>query len=158
MNVQNGLPRLRRTVRVVLTAALIGIAGEVAGGDVDALYWAAGDGDTSKALALLDSGVDVNGRTSDNSYALNRAAVFNQVEMVRILLERGADPNVQNIDGDTPLICATKYAGGQSATVQVLVEGGTDLAIRDKEGKTALDYAKAQNQRDAVAMLEKSGR
>lgn len=147
---------LRRLTQIALVFSLFGIAGPVVSGDVDTLYKAAGAGNTERVLALLDSGVDVNGRTSDKSYALNRAAVYNEAGMVRLLLERGANPNVQNSEGDTPLICATKYAGGHAATVRALIEGGTDLAIKDKDGKTALDYAKAQGQRDAIALLERS--
>jgi ankyrin repeat protein len=156
MKLQRIWPRVGRTMQIALAVAWIGIAGDVVAGDVDTLYKAAGKGDTAKVMALLDSGVDVNGRTSDDSYALNRAAVFNQVQMVRFLLERGADPNVQNSEGDTPLICATKYAGGQAATVRALVDGGTDLAIRDKDGQTALDYAQAKGQQRAVALLRAS--
>ncbi len=157
MNVQKLWSHLGRLPRIALAFSLISIAEAAVGSDVDTLYWAAGDGNTAQVLALLDSGVDVNGRTSDSSYALNRAAVFNKAEIVRILLERGADPNVQNSEGDTPLICATKYAGGQAETVNALVSAGTNLAIKDKSGKTALDYAKAQDQQDAIAVLEKSG-
>ena len=157
MNFPNGWPRLGQVTRVAIAASLIGITGCASGGDVDTLYRAAGGGDTSRVLALLESGVDVNARTSDDSYALNRAAVYNQAEMVRLLLDRGANPNVQNSEGDTPLICATKYAGGHAATVKLLVEGGTDLMIKDNDGKTALDYAKAKGQQKAVALLERSG-
>jgi ankyrin repeat protein len=106
---------------------------------------------------LLDSGVDANGRTDSGSYALNNAAVENEVEVMKILLARGADPNVQNSQGDTPLICATKYAGGKAATVKLLVEAGTDLAVQDNKGETALDYAKAKEQKEAIALLEGTG-
>lgn len=104
--------------------------------------------------ALLDGGVDVNGRTRNGSYAFNHAAVENKVDVMWILLDRGADPNVQNSQGDTPLICATKYAGGKATTVKLLVEAGTDLTVRDNKGKTALEYAKAKEQQGAIALLE----
>ena len=157
MNLQNFWPHLGRFPRIAFAFLLICFAETVVGGDVDTLYRAAGHGNTSQVLALLDRGVDVNGRTSDGSYALNRAAVFNKVDVVQLLLERGADPNVQNREGDTPLICATKYAGGNPATVKALVAAGTDLAIKDKDGKTALDYARAERQQDAIALLENPG-
>ena len=157
MNPRKLWPHLGRLPRIFLTFLLVFVADTVVGSDVDTLYRAAGDGNTTQVLALLDSGVDVNGRTSDGSYALNRAAVFNEVEVMQLLLERGADPNVQNREGDTPLICATKYAGGHAATVKALVEAGTNLAIKDKDGKTALDYAMAEGQQDAIALLEKPG-
>jgi len=158
MKLQPIWPHRGLVARVALVAALTGITGCLHGSDIDILYKAAGEGNTSQVLALLDAGVDVNGRTGDESHALHRAAVFNQVETARLLLERGANPNLQNSEGDTPLICATKYAGGNAATVKLLVEGGTDLTIEDEDGKTALEYAKAANQREAVAVLEGSGR
>jgi ankyrin repeat protein len=126
-------------------------------GDADDLYRAAGDGDAGKVSRLLDSGIDVNARSSNGSYALNNAAVENHVDVVRLLLDRGADPNVRNSQGDTPLICATKYAGGKAETVDVLVKAGTDLAVRDDKGNTALDYARAKGQADAVALIEGPG-
>jgi ankyrin repeat protein len=142
----------------LVVAFLFSFPTYVAASDVDALYEAAGAGDTAQVIAPLDSGVDVNARTSDESFALNKAAVVNQVDVMRVLLERGADPNVQNGQGDTPLVCATKFAGGKRETVQILIDAGTDLALSDHEGKTALDYAKAQGQRDAVVLLEKRGK
>mgnify|MGYP003573534893 FL=1 len=144
------------TLRLALVLLLLGLfVGAANASDVETLYEAAGEGDASRVAALVEGGVDVNGRTGSGSYALNRAAVQNQVEVVRMLLESGADPNVRNSDGDTPLICATKYAGGKPATVEALVAAGTDLTIRDNDGKTALDYAKEQGLKDAVALLEK---
>ena len=55
-------------------------------------------------LAALANAADVE--------ELYHAALENDADVVRILLEHGADPNVQNRQGDTPLICAAKYAGG----------------------------------------------
>jgi len=147
-------PRLALLSRGFVGVCLIGIAGTVHAGDVEALYEAAGHGDAARVTTLLDGGTDVNGRTESGSYALNNAAVENAVDVMRILLDRGADPNVQNSQGDTPLICATKYAGGNPATVKLLVDAGTNPTIRDKKGKTAMDYAKEKEQQEAIALLE----
>jgi len=133
----------------------MGIVGAVHAGDVEALYRAAGDGDATRVTALLDAGTEVNGRTGSGSYALNSAAVENEVEVMRILLDHGANPNAQNSNGDTALICATKYAGGKATTVQLLVDAGTDLTIQDNKGKTALDYAKEKEEQEAIALLQK---
>ena len=38
--------------------------------------------------------------------------------------------------------------------MKLLVEAGTDLSIQDDKGKTALDYAKAKEQHDAIVLLE----
>lgn len=154
MNFSTHRVRPDPVMAIAVVFCLTGIAGTVAASDIDALYEAAGDGDSAQVSALLDRGVDVNGRTKSGSYALNNAAVENEIEVEKVLLDRGADPNVQNRLGDTPLICATKYAGGKAATVKLLVEAGADLSIRDDKGKTALDYAKAKDQQDAIALLE----
>ena len=81
----------------------------------------------------------------------------NHTEVIAILLGQGADPNAQNIAGDTPLICATKYAGGKAATVKLLVDAGTNATLKDDDGKTALDYAKEKGQKEAIALLENPG-
>ena len=145
-------------LQILGTVALcaMSITGTAYAGDVEALYRAAGDGKTTEVTGLLRSGVNVNGRTRSGSYALNAAAVENNTEVIQILLAHGADPNVRNRQGDTPLICATKYAGGRSDTVKLLVDAGTDREIRDNSGNTALDYAMAKKQKDAVSILGRS--
>lgn len=39
----------------------------------------------------------------------------------------------------------------------MLIEVGTDLEIRDNKGNTALDYAKAKDQKEAITLLESPG-
>ena len=128
----------------------------VAGGDVDQLYHAAGKGDVASVRQLIAAGTDVNAKSGDGSQALNAAAVYNQHDVIKLLLAHGANPNVRNREGDTPLVCATKYAGGDPTTVKLLVDAGTNLGIADNDGKTALDYAMQQNQQGAVALLQGS--
>lgn len=156
MNFSKFGPRLVSMFLGPFIAFVVSGTSAVFAADADALYLAAGSGDSQQVAALLDSGVSVNARSSDGSYALNNAAVENHIGILSLLLDRGADPNVQNSQGDTPLICATKYAGGREETVKILIEAGTNLEIRDQEGKTALDYAEAKQQDEAVALLESS--
>ena len=148
----------RYFLRILGTVALcvMGTTGTAYAGDVETLYRAAGDGKATEVAGLLKSGVNVNGRTRSGSYALNAAAVENNTAVIQLLLSHGADPNVQNKQGDTPLICATKYAGGKTDTVKLLVDAGTDREVRDNSGNTALDYAIAKDQRDAISILKQS--
>ena len=55
------------------------------------------------------------------------------------LIEAGADPNAQNMDGATPLHRAvrTRCAGA----VRALLDHGADPAIRNKNGSTAMQLA-----------------
>lgn len=151
-------PRLVPMALSPIIAFLASSAGVVVAGNADVLYGTSGNGGSQQAVALLDSGVDVNARTSDGSYASSNTTVENHVAIIRLLLDRGADPNVQNSPGDTPLIFATKYAGGQGDTVRLLIDAGTDLEIRDQEGKAALDYAEANRHDVSVSLLKSLSR
>jgi ankyrin repeat protein len=123
--------------------------------DADQLYKAAQKSDVQTAKTLLDKGADVNSRSSTGSYPIHAAAVNNDKDMLDLLIAKGANLGVQNKEGDTPLICATKYGGGKEATVKVLLAAGADSGIADKKGKTALDYAKEKEQKKAIELLTK---
>ncbi len=65
----------------------------------------ASHGDTRRVVRLLDAGVPVNSRrpTGNRETALHQAAWSAHVDTVRALLERGADPNLQDATyGGTP--------------------------------------------------------
>ena len=154
------------------------------------LMAAAGSGVPGVVQDVLSSNPDVNGRGAQGRTALMEAVgqwhydterkEVNRAEVVRILLERGADPNLQDDRGNTALIeCAwdadaalalikhganvnTQNADGLTALInsvspdvaRVLVDNGADLYLRDKEGKTALQEARQFNRPDKVAVLE----
>ena len=68
-----------------------------------------------------------------------QAAEFNYPEVVKLLLEHGANPNIQeNKYGWTPLHYAVKSCHVDVA--RVLLDHGADLTIRNNEGRTPLDY------------------
>jgi hypothetical protein len=56
---------------------------------------------------------------------------------VRFLLEHGADPNVQDKDGGTPLHFAVE--GCHVDVARLLLDYGADPTIRDNKGRTPLD-------------------
>ena len=58
------------------------------------------------------------------------------VEIVRILLDEGADPNVSDKNGVTPLmICCRR---GQDRIVPLLLRKGVQVDLMNNEGDTAL--------------------
>ena len=113
-------------------------------GGFTALHYAARDGFTSAAVALVDAGLDVNVRTAgDRSTPMTVALINGQYDLALTLLGRGADPNLANEDGVTPLFATlnsewalrTWYpqptAGGQQAAsylqvLETLLEAGAD--------------------------------
>jgi ankyrin repeat protein len=78
-------------------------------------------------------------------------------ETVRLLLDRGAEPNVTSTRGATPLMMAAAAANPQSSTVQMLLDAGAKLDTRDDEGRSALDWALKQGETDVVRLLRKAG-
>ena len=61
-------------------------------------------------------------------------------EVVKILVEAGADVNVPDKDGVTPLMKAAKRANN-AYVVKALIDAGADIYAEDSEGRTALSYA-----------------
>ena len=84
--------------------------------------------------------------------SLMRAAYSGDIELVRLLLEHGADPLVRNSDNETPLLAASGYAWidgysrGRSdeerlETIKLLVELGADVNWACNDGITPLMMA-----------------
>ena len=68
------------------------------------------------------------------------------------LLENGADPNITDDKGRTPMhIIAQKGVGKNQ--VQLLIEHGGDANIRDADGKTPLDYAQKAKKKSVKNFL-----
>ncbi|MBZ5624572.1 MAG: ankyrin repeat domain-containing protein [Acidobacteriia bacterium] len=70
-------------------------------------------------------------------------------DIVAMLLEHGADPNLRGQDGTTPLLAA----GGSLSIIQALVTAGADVNARHDSGETAL-YIAAFNSEAVEYLLE----
>jgi len=108
------------------------------------LIQAARTGSLDTIKRLLDSGADVNqpGPTGDDWDAtpLQHAILARQSGAVRLLLDRGADPNrVASPKSPAPLLLA---AGDPDPTfVSLLLAHGADPAIEGENGVTPLSRA-----------------
>ena len=60
-------------------------------------------------------------------------------KMVEILLEFGADPNLSNASGNTPLHYALSYSQGGGAIVEMLLKSGADTTTRNSLGLLPYD-------------------
>ncbi len=70
-------------------------------------------------------------------------------EIAQLLLEHGATVDSTNAMGATPLM--NTALTNQPAVTKILLAHGADQAIKNREGKTALDIAKGSS--PAVAAL-----
>lgn len=72
-------------------------------------------------------------------------------ELVKKLVEYGADVNGKIQRGTTPLMMAARYSNVD--ITRFLLSKGAKLNIEDNEGHTALDHAKSVNATEVVKVL-----
>jgi ankyrin repeat protein len=109
----------------------------------DPFVTAAAAGDLPIVTHDLDAGVSPNAGSSgeEGVSALSAAASSGQVEVVRLLLDRGADVNADDYWGGNAL-CGPSL-NGHVDVVQLLLSRGADPNMED-DGTTPLDYACGQ--------------
>jgi ankyrin repeat protein len=102
------------------------------------------------ARDLIERGADfrAHARNQANVAPIHAAVAQNNLEMVRLLLERGVDPNDPQQAGLTPLHGAA--AGGNREIASLLLEHGAMPGARAQDGKTAAEIA-AERGHSAVA-------
>jgi len=77
------------------------------------------------------------------------------VELIPVLLERGANLNLKNADGQTPLHTASTY--GYKENAKLLLDKGADTSIKDNKGMTPAEFAHTNDRigKDFFELLEK---
>ncbi|RPI54022.1 MAG: hypothetical protein EHM55_12070, partial [Acidobacteria bacterium] len=99
--------------------------------------------------ALRDNPKSVNGKGQGGWTPIMLAALYGDVEDVRLLLAQGADPNAQNDGGGTALM----YAIEEMEKTRLLLDRGAEVDARSGEGRTALLVAVGRAGSQAVAKL-----
>ena len=118
----------------------------------------AADGDIAIVKYLVEKGADVNKKDDDGDTALMKAVQsFNKanISIMQYLIGRGANVNAANNKGETALILAVKR--GNAEMVGLLIEKGSALSPKDKDGKSAWTYAVEGAKPAIVSLLEKAG-
>jgi len=99
-------------------------------------------GDTEKVKQLIASGTDINViEPGSGSTPLLTAAMFDRIEIAKMLLKAGASINAKNYDGSTALHTAAFFC--RPDMVKLLLENGADKSIRNGSGATALESVEA---------------
>ena len=115
------------------------------------------EGDTNKALELANQpGSRVASyRGYNGDTALHIVTRKRELDWVGFLLSRGADPNMGDTNGDTPLIVAAGI-GFEEAASQML-RRGAKVDATNRRGETALTVAVQQRQPRLVELLLRAG-
>ncbi|KAF4109586.1 KN motif and ankyrin repeat domain-containing protein 3 [Onychostoma macrolepis] len=96
---------------------------------------------------------NVNAKASQaGQTALMLAVSHGRQEMVRALLDCGADVNIQDDEGSTALMCASEH--GRAEIVSLLLEQpGCDISVVDNDGSNALSIALEASHNDIAVLL-----
>ncbi|XP_046381864.2 E3 ubiquitin-protein ligase mind-bomb-like [Haliotis rufescens] len=115
------------------------------------------------AGVLVKAGCNVNARDDNGKTALHLAVQGCNLQIVQLLLESGAEINVQDKDGNSPLHAAhmdstlpgAEGSKDEDLALEIrchLAERGGDIRLKNKAGKTPLDFVKNKEVR---VMLER---
>lgn len=132
-----------------------GASPDLAGDDgVTPLMIAAADGQRRLVRLLLSAGADVNARDGEGVTPVILAARHGHLTVVKVLLAAGANVNVSQ-NGRSLLMQIVE--GGDLLTAEMLLAAGADVNYRNDDGMTALDVARAENNRDLEMLLVQAG-
>lgn len=107
----------------------------------NALWIASITGDTAGIVQALDAGARIDSLDAQgNRRPLNYAAANNRVAAVRVLLARGANINLTNATGFTPVHHAIE--AGAVGTLQLLLDARADLSIPNARGVLPIETAR----------------
>ena len=110
--------------------------------------------DVKLAAVCLDCGADMLADTEDMR-PLHRVIHTEQHALLRLLLERDADLELPNAQGDTALLQAVRL--GNPQTLDILLHQKLELEAKDRNGTTALHVAFDQGHLDLIPLLAAAG-
>src|SRR3989475_11725792 len=134
---------------IEMVTLLLDKGAKINSGDLaDAAHGA--QGNKEKALTtvnlLIAKGADVR---AESAKALREAVNADNLEVFRLLLSKGADPNGKDESGESVLMAVVRYDSIE--TIQALLEAGADVKAVDKDQQTILMRAARTDYRSATA-------
>ncbi|MEP6558667.1 MAG: ankyrin repeat domain-containing protein [Burkholderiales bacterium] len=102
-----------------------------------------GERDIAEKLIARDAAVNKTGWTP-----LHYAATGGHLALIRLLLDNSAYIDAESPNGSTPLMMAARYGAIDGA--RLLLEEGADPTIKNEQGLTAADFARAADRASLV--------
>lgn len=90
--------------------------------------------DLSRVRAAIKKGADINGLDELGGTALGVAAIKGNLEIIKILLQAGADPNLSGDGDDSPPLQSLL----REEVTRLLIEAGAEINWQDSDGITSL--------------------
>ncbi|RDW84146.1 uncharacterized protein DSM5745_04472 [Aspergillus mulundensis] len=104
-----------------------------------------------RCKVLVLAGIDLDARNADGETAIHYAIRHDRWAL-EDLLDAGADANVPDLNGTTPLLFAASIEE-RCYMIEWLVKAGADVTAEDKSGQTALHYFAVYRIEEAFEML-----
>jgi ankyrin repeat protein len=143
----------------VVLAISLAVSGPARGLRQIDLLGAAARGDASAVRAALAAATPPDLRDKDGRTPLHWAAEGGHTEVIRVLLDAGAEVDAQELDryfGRTPLHLAAQ--GGHTDAIQLLLNAGAEVNAEDRGyGSKPLWYAVASGHAAAAKLLLEAG-
>jgi ankyrin repeat protein len=111
-------------------------------------------GQPAAVKALIAAGADVKAAAKNalKVQALHAAVAGRNLDIVKAVLDAGADPNAQQQAGFRPIFEAG--ANANRALADLLIAHGADPTLTSDDGKNAIDYARAKGHAEFADWLE----
>jgi len=98
-------------------------------------------------------GADINGVEKDGQPILNVRVHWNLVSVVKWMLERDADPNKTDLEGNAALHEAAARGAGENM-LTVLLQHGADPSRRNRAGEKPVDVAARKKRKGFEGLLK----
>ena len=108
--------------------------------------------DVTEYLVKAGAPINSTSRNALTAAPIQSAVAAGHEKIVELLLKQGADPNIREQGGYTPLHAAAQ--NGDAAIIRTLLYGGADLALKGEDGKLPLDLALEAGHTEAARLLE----
>lgn len=141
----------------IVTFLIAGVSFLYAGVNEDLLQGAM-EGNTALVLRSIEHRAEIETRNKDGETALILAAWYGSPEIVRLLIDNGANVNAQDNAGYTAIAKASCLGVGRHyEIVELLIEASADVNLKTKEGISPFLFAILNGHKELGIVLKNAG-